>query len=709
MHKIKGYIGYLMILILAITGCQSNVEQSTSKVVKGCYVEEVLRMPTDAELVGFNRSYDGRILAGFYRKDNVLIYALKEDGTWEEINRVSVNRVKGVKHITSDICEKSVYILEALSNGKLQIEEYFADGTVSKELVLDENTDSYTDSVRILKAKNGDYFIQKDWDGELVSIDGKTGRLKDTLSKEVLSFNLVGDKVVYNTAWDEAKIYTYNIESGKRVNSVPYNALSNTNCVDADEEGIYLFNANGIQYLNASGEVWQEIVPADRNKLADATNGIALAFALNSDCFIVIFNDLQIMKYQYDAEAEDIINAEITVAMDSEHRLIRKVLAIYQEQHKDVKINIEYYAGQDGIHEELLNTQLLAGGGPDLLILDSLPIDNYIKKGLLVDLSDIAKSYSEEERSYSNVINTFTVDGHVYAIPIRFQVPMIWGKSEIVNNAHSLEALAAYKKAHPDEVLFNKNQYEMAMQFYPICAPLLKDEKGIVSLDKVKRYLECLEIVSEDKESIKTQSECISMESPKYSELLDYVEGKANTFILAPRNILDIAKAAAILKAREEKGDVVPLEVNGQIVYILSGIMGINSNSKHQDIVKEVITIALGKGVQEEASYEGLSLNERDVNRQGYFAKGIAGTTIQDDTGRSVKIDSEAEEIYNKCKAYWKEASLYCDKRDKSSTELIKKVVIPSIESGKPTSSYLEEFETVINLQNEEQGTIESK
>lgn len=709
MHKIKRYIGILLVLILAITGCQNNVEQSTSQVVKGCYVEEVLIMPTDAKLIDFNRSYDGRILAGFYRKDNVLIYALKEDGTWEEINRLSVNRVKGVKRITLDISEESVYILQTLSNGKLQIEEHFADGTVSKLTLLDENTDSYMDSVRILKAKNGDYFIQKAWDGELVSIDGKTGRLKDTLSKQVLSFNLVGDKVVYNTAWDEAKIYTYNIESGERVKSVAYNILSNTNCVDADEEGIYLFNANGIQYLNASGEVWQEIMPADRNKLADATNGIGRAFVLNSECFIVIFNDLQIIKYQYDAEAEDVINAQITVAMDDEHRLIRKALAIYQEQHKDVKINIEYYASEDGIHEEALNTQLLAGGGPDLLILDKLSIDNYIKKGLLVDLSDIAKSLSEEERSYSNVINTFTVDGHVYAIPIRFQVPMLWGKSEIVNNAHSLEALAAYKKTRPDERLFNKNQYEMAMQLYPICAPFLKDEKGVVNLDKVKRYLECLEIVSEDKESIKTQGEYISMESPKYSELLDYVEGKANTFILAPRNIRDIVEVAAILKAREEKGDVVPLEVNGQIVYMLSGIMGINSNSKHQDIVKEIITTALGKGVQEEVSYEGLPLNEGDVNRQEYFAKAIAGTTIEDDTGRSVEVDGEVEDIYSKCKAYWKEASLYCDTGDKSSVELIKKVIIPSIESRKSTSSYLEEFERVINLQNEEQGEVESK
>lgn len=34
-----------------------------------------------------------------------------------------------------------------------------------------------------------------------------------------------------------------------------------------------------------------------------------------------------------------------------------------------------------------LNTQLLAGAGPDVLILDDMPVDSFIEKGLLMNLS----------------------------------------------------------------------------------------------------------------------------------------------------------------------------------------------------------------------------------------------------------------------------------------------------------------------------------
>ena len=59
MQKARVYIGCLMILVLAITGCQSNVEQNTSKVIKGCYVEEVLsiRLNPNLDKKGFKVVY----------------------------------------------------------------------------------------------------------------------------------------------------------------------------------------------------------------------------------------------------------------------------------------------------------------------------------------------------------------------------------------------------------------------------------------------------------------------------------------------------------------------------------------------------------------------------------------------------------------------------------------------------------------------------
>ncbi len=39
-----------------------------------------------------------------------------------------------------------------------------------------------------------------------------------------------------------------------------------------------------------------------------------------------------------------------------------------------------------------LNTDIMAGKGPDVLILDGMPVENYIQKGLLEDITDTVES-----------------------------------------------------------------------------------------------------------------------------------------------------------------------------------------------------------------------------------------------------------------------------------------------------------------------------
>ncbi len=36
-----------------------------------------------------------------------------------------------------------------------------------------------------------------------------------------------------------------------------------------------------------------------------------------------------------------------------------------------------------------LNTEVMAGEGPDILFMDGLPVNSYIEKGLLADVSDV--------------------------------------------------------------------------------------------------------------------------------------------------------------------------------------------------------------------------------------------------------------------------------------------------------------------------------
>ena len=70
-----------------------------------------------------------------------------------------------------------------------------------------------------------------------------------------------------------------------------------------------------------------------------------------------------------------------------------------------------------------LNTEIMAGNGPDIILMDGLPIEDYIEKGGLEDLSDMVESVKENgEEFFENVLSSYEKGEKVYAIPSRFSV-----------------------------------------------------------------------------------------------------------------------------------------------------------------------------------------------------------------------------------------------------------------------------------------------
>ena len=94
---------------------------------------------------------------------------------------------------------------------------------------------------------------------------------------------------------------------------------------------------------------------------------------------------------------------KITVYSLSEDDLVKQTISAYQTQYPN--LFIEYQIGMDegGITREdalkKLNTQLLSGSGPDVIMLDGINIDTYAEKGVLMDLSDIVKEIEPDRRS----------------------------------------------------------------------------------------------------------------------------------------------------------------------------------------------------------------------------------------------------------------------------------------------------------------------
>ena len=84
-----------------------------------------------------------------------------------------------------------------------------------------------------------------------------------------------------------------------------------------------------------------------------------------------------------------------------------------------------------------LNTELLAGNGPDLLILDGIAYENYAQKGMLADLSD-AVPLAELQ---ANLTESFVEEGKAYVLPARFSVPVLIGDAGTLDGLKDLTSM----------------------------------------------------------------------------------------------------------------------------------------------------------------------------------------------------------------------------------------------------------------------------
>ena len=120
-------------------------------------------------------------------------------------------------------------------------------------------------------------------------------------------------------------------------------------------------------------------------------------------------------------------NTELTVYSLKDNDFIKQAAVLFQKKYPDVYVNIETgMSGDDSVTDtdalKVLNTEIMAGTGPDVLLLDGISEDTYIEKGMLEDLSGVLK----DTDILSNIKDAYTKeDGSIYTMPVKFGIPMI--------------------------------------------------------------------------------------------------------------------------------------------------------------------------------------------------------------------------------------------------------------------------------------------
>jgi len=260
-----------------------------------------------------------------------------------------------------------------------------------------------------------------------------------------------------------------------------------------DPEGIFSVKFNDPSLNEARFLKWLEAGNFHFSK----ENGYPLDFFSLGESFYLTYAEEwgRLKKYVPKEKGKEFLDT-LTVYSLEKSELIIDMIAEFKMQHP--KIDVRYETGEGGKgstllsdHIRALNTKILAGDGPDILVLDGLPAQSYVKKGILADLSPVLSDVSGELQE--NIVSNYRQGNQIYMLPLRYMIPMIATSGQNAQIFSSLSNLVAYCEAEEgNEVIVPGIPYSYVLELlYFNFPPQIVSEDGSVNKENLLNFI-CL-------------------------------------------------------------------------------------------------------------------------------------------------------------------------------------------------------------------------
>ena len=149
-----------------------------------------------------------------------------------------------------------------------------------------------------------------------------------------------------------------------------------------------------------------------------------------------------VYRYYFDPTISTMTTEVLDIFTMNPSKPLNQAMVAFGQKYPHVKVNITI--GTDKMGEQTeddiikkLNSEILAGKGPDLLLLDGLSLDSMAEKGFLQDLSGKV----DVSDLFANMVDTYKKDSGIYALPTAVKIPLIGGRSEHLTQDMTMEQL----------------------------------------------------------------------------------------------------------------------------------------------------------------------------------------------------------------------------------------------------------------------------
>lgn len=524
-----------ILLTSALAGCKKDgadsegaKENGNEDTAMGLYLEEELALPEGIGAIDdMVLMEDGSLrVAARGEQGSMLIKSSDQGTTWEseELPAILSSEETQGMEVETYLSPQGEIALMGMSYNEetMEISNKFwlvqPDGTTS-ELIIQIPNEAEGDSIwEIGFARDGAFFAT-DYRKNAYELDKSTGAILKTYSGEGAGVGAnvpVGDKQVLVT---DQGIMMYDRVSGEKLppDSVLSDQLKDTtkkamawssNMAPAlfapgEEGGLFFCDSSGIYFHGDGSSVCEQLVDGNRSSLGNPNVGLLEMVYPGNDEFILAVvsgESHKLLKYTYSADTPSIPSVELNVYALEDNDYVRKVISDFQKENTDTLVNFQVgLTGEEGVTKEdalrTLNTDVLAGKGPDVLILDGMQVDSYVDKNLLMDMGSIVEEVKEADGIFENLAKAYEKDGKIYAVPAAVYVPLIAGGADAVAAGSSLDSLAdraeTLKEQNPDVPVSSFwDAKRLLKEFSRADSANWTDEEGKISKEALSSFLE---------------------------------------------------------------------------------------------------------------------------------------------------------------------------------------------------------------------------
>ncbi len=621
-----------------ISGCSSKGDRENadadSTEAAGTYIEEDVELPLkqDETILRLLKNAQGTLEIYAQGGDGAYtIYTSSDGDEWAGVEALWLNQASGKVVSLAAGRDGNDYAIVADDNAKMHLLKQTPEGTGVEINVpeLNEADDNNTDSAffsfgtELAVMENGNLVLEGAREVRVYS--QADGKLLYSIPYEKTStdarnpVDINGENIVL----PDTKNTGFTVwNAGEEAASMSYNGEVRYGKVILEEDNeIYFLNEDGIHHMQPNGTLVETLAEG-----ASLTMGLPGAYAMDfvkgtgEDFYALYTNSgkMSVKHYYYGKAVKKDSSKTLNIYSLEENATVRQAVSIFKQKYPEAEVS--YLTGESDTSTtkadkiRVLNTELLNKSGADVLILDGLPMDSLIEKGVLNDISDIISPLIEDGTLPENLAGCYKQeDGKIYGMPVRYGVPILYGDQELTLALEKLDTLESWLKTHEDQPVFTGVTYdEITSLFVSMYAEELFDEDGKLNQDKLEQCLSCAKEIGERAQAEMEQNYSDeTMEAIEETYFSDWNAGNGIGVMegrqVASYEIESLTDMMIPFTVMRENN--LPFLAN-QNTFIPHGLVGINSASSVTELAEEFVEILFSDEVQEYDLGDGFPMNQ---------------------------------------------------------------------------------------------------